>query len=67
MDGADFSRLDFGFLLISFKKLFFPEFDLLNSGCGLSAGFYGIYPTNEILKLWGSLSGTLVMEVEVIC
>ena len=38
MDGADFSRLDFGFLLISFKKLFYPEFDLLNSGCGLSAG-----------------------------
>ena len=33
-----FLRLNFGFLLISFKKLFFPEFDLLNSGCGLSVG-----------------------------
>ena len=25
------------------KKLFFPKFKLLNSGCGLSAGVYGIY------------------------
>ena len=30
----------FGFLLISFKKRFFPKFVLLNSGCGLSAGVY---------------------------
>ena len=26
----------------SFKKTFFPKFKLLNSGCGLSAGVYGI-------------------------
>ena len=34
---SDLMPLDFGFLLISFKKLFFPKFELLNSGCGLSA------------------------------
>ena len=38
MNEEDSSRLDFGLLLISFKKLFFPKFELLNSGCGLSAG-----------------------------
>ena len=27
-------------LLTSFKKLFFPKFELLNSGCGLSAVVY---------------------------
>ena len=26
----------------SLKKHFFPKFKLLNSGCGLSAGVYGI-------------------------
>ena len=26
----------------SFKKTFFPKFKLLNSGCGLSAGVYGM-------------------------
>ena len=25
----------------SFKKVFFPKFKLLNSGCSLSAGVYG--------------------------
>ena len=25
------------------KTFFFPKFKLLNSGCGLSAGVYGIY------------------------
>ena len=35
---SDLMPLDFGFLLISFKKLFFPKFELLNSGCGLSVG-----------------------------
>ena len=30
-DEENFSRLDFGFLLISFKKTFFPKFELLNS------------------------------------
>ena len=35
---SDLLPLDFGFLLISFKKLFFPKFELLNSGCGLSVG-----------------------------
>ena len=38
MDEEDFSRLDFGFLLISFKKKIFPKFELLNSGCSLSGG-----------------------------
>ena len=32
MDEEDLSRLDFGFLLISFKKIFFQN-ELLNSGC----------------------------------
>ena len=27
----------------SLKKVFFPKFKLLNSGCGLSAGVYGNY------------------------
>ena len=39
-DEEEFSRLNFGFLVISFKNLFFPKFELLNSGCGLSAGFF---------------------------
>ena len=39
-DEEDFSRLDLGFLS---KKLFFPKFEQLNSGCGLSVGFYGKY------------------------
>ncbi len=30
------------FSLIYFQKTFFPKFELLNSGCGLSAGVYGI-------------------------
>ena len=35
--------LDFGFLLSFFhEKLFFPKFELLNSGCCLSASLYGI-------------------------
>ena len=38
MDEEDFSRLNFGFLLISFKKTFFPKFELLNSRCSLSVG-----------------------------
>ena len=38
MDEEDLSRLNFGSLLISFKKLFSPKFELLNSGCSLSAG-----------------------------
>ena len=37
VDGADFVFL----FLISFKKLFFPKFEQLNSGCSLSAGVYG--------------------------
>ena len=41
MDEEESWRLDFEFLLISFKKPFFPKFELLNSECGLSAGFYG--------------------------
>ena len=63
MDGADFSRLDFEFLLISFKKLFFPEFDLLNSGCGLSAGaaylrvFTVFVPTIKICACTSVLRG----------
>ncbi len=31
-------RLDFGFSLIYFQKTFFPTFELLNLGCGLSVG-----------------------------
>ena len=42
VDEEDLSRLDLGFLLISFKKNFFPKFELLNSGCGLSTGFCGV-------------------------
>ena len=42
MNEEDLARLDHGFLLISFKKRFFPKFELLNSGCGLSTGFYGV-------------------------
>ena len=35
--------LDFGFLSSFFhEKLFFPKFELLNSGCCLSASLYGI-------------------------
>ena len=35
--------LDFGFLSSFFmKNFFFPKFELLNSGCGLSASLYGI-------------------------
>ena len=26
----------------SLRKTFFPKFELLNSGCGLSAGVYGM-------------------------
>ena len=40
MDEEDFSRPDFGFLLILSKNFFFPKFEQLNSGCGLSACFY---------------------------
>ena len=43
MDKDDFSGLDFGFPFIYFQKFFFPKFELLNSGSGLSAGFYGTY------------------------
>ena len=34
--------LDFGFLSSFHEKLFFPKFELLNSGCCLSASLYGI-------------------------
>ena len=34
-------------LLISFKKLFFPKFELLNSRCGLSAVVYGNQPPQQ--------------------
>ena len=34
----------------SFKKVFFPKFKLLNSGCGLSAGVYGIANETETCK-----------------
>ncbi len=41
-DGEDSRcRLYFGFSLIYFQKTFFPKFELLNSGCGLSVGVYG--------------------------
>ena len=36
-DEEDFEILDFGFCSISFKNVF-PKFELLNSGCSLSAG-----------------------------
>ena len=34
------STLDF-FQVFFHEKLFFPKFELLNSGCGLSASLYG--------------------------
>ena len=34
--------LDFGFLSWFFHKKLFPKFELLNSGCGLSASLYGM-------------------------
>ena len=42
-DEEDFSSLHFDFVL----KTFFPKFELLNSGCGLSASFYGIFVLTE--------------------
>ena len=33
------STLDF--FRVFYEKLFFPKFELLNSGCGLSASLYG--------------------------
>ncbi len=35
--------LTLDFLLFTFKKLFFFKFELLNLGCGLSAGVYGSF------------------------
>ncbi len=37
-DEEDFLKTQLGFSLIYFQKTFFPTFELLNSGWGLSAG-----------------------------
>ena len=46
--------LDFGFLSSFFnEKLFFPKFELLNSGCGLSASLYGTLYLGKCCLLTG--------------
>ena len=47
-DSRTLHGLDFGFLSSFFhEKPFFPKFELLNSGCGLSASLYGIHNPHQ--------------------
>ena len=39
----------------SLKKTFFPKFKLLNSGCGLSAGVYGMWSVRIAILLFPGL------------
>ena len=51
------STLNF-FRVFFHEKLFFPKFELLNSGCGLSASLYGS-PISQISLLVILLSSTI--------
>ena len=44
----------------SLEKLFFPKFKLLNSGCGLSAGVYGIF--GQFCEYFKEVTSTVLLK-----